>query len=254
MFPENDYPSSYVKELENRVAFLESQAQNTQTRDRTGSESSHAISILSPGGSHVTTSSLNNAAPNLANSVGLLSLHAGADPQYFGVSSGVSLARMLEIAVHENARPDSMNIPSEIAESPFSNTSSEVPPKLAALPSTEIGATFIDSYLSYVQISFPFLSKARLWEIHRNRRELEEISTEEARHNFVLIQLVYAIGSRCLQLVGSANVTGIDPDGYYHCAMSKLDDDLSVGSIHTIQIALLVAIYALRSPSSALIV
>lgn len=255
MFPENDYPSSHIKELKNRVAFLETQvgtSQPSQTRDHLVADGSHVIAVVSDGGtsSHINATSLNHAAPNLVSSVGLLSLHAGADPQYFGVSSGVSLARMLEIAVHENARPYSLSVPAEMADSPFSDNSSEARPKTASLPSAENGSSFIDAYLSYIQPSFPFISQTRLWAIHRNRRDLEEIATDEARHNFVLIQLIYAIGSRCLQLIGSANVIGIDPDGYYNSAMTKIEDDLSIGSIQTIQTALLVAIYALRSPSS----
>jgi hypothetical protein len=255
VFPENEYPSSYIKELENRVAFLETQgstSQPSQSRDHLTVEGSHVIAVLSEGEStsHIASTSLNDAPPNLASSVGLLSLHAGADPQYFGVSSGVSLARMLEIAVHENARPYSLSVPAEMADSPVSDQSADAQPRMACLPSVGNGLSFINAYLSYVQPSFPFISRTKLWEIHRNRQDIEDVATDNARYSFVLIQLVYAIGSRCLQLVGSANITGIDPDGYYHSAMAKIGDDLSVGSLQTIQTALLVAIYALRSPSS----
>jgi Fungal Zn(2)-Cys(6) binuclear cluster domain len=259
VFPENKYPSAYIKELENRVAFLETQvspSQLSQDPDHIGAEGSRLTVVDSNerrGSDDVVVSPVQtpskNAAPNLASSVGLLSLHAGADPQYFGVSSGVSLARMLEIAVHENARPYSLSMPAEIAESPFSNTSVDARPKMASLPSMEDGSSFINAYLSYIQTSFPFISKTKLWELHRNRRDPDDVATDDARHDFVLLQMIYAIGSRCLQLVGST-IAGIDPDGFYHSAMSKIEDDISVGSIQTIQTALLVAIYALRSPSS----
>jgi hypothetical protein len=190
----------------------------------------------------------------LANSFGLLSLHAGADPQYFGVSSGVSLARMIETAVYDNARPSfNLSLPSEIAQSPFSNSSPAPPPMIAPLPSLENGRSFIDAYLSYIHTSFPFLSRKKLWEIHEDRTVLEDAATDEARHNYIVIQLVYAIGFRCLQLIGSAIATGFEPEGYYCSAMAKIQDQLNLASIQNIQIMLLVAIYALRSPSSKLV-
>jgi hypothetical protein len=241
--------------LENRVAFLETRATTPQTPQRQEHlvvEGSHVIAVVpeEETTSHTTATSPNNATPNLASSVGLLSLHAGADPQYFGVSSGVSLARMLEIAVHENARPYNLSLLADTADSPFSNSSSESRIKLASLPSLKNGLSFVKAYLSYVHPSFPFIPKMKLWEIHQNRRDLVENATDDVRHNFVILLMIYAIGSRCLQLVGSADTTDIDPDGYYQSAMAKIGDDLSLGSLQTIQTALLVAIYALRSPSS----
>jgi hypothetical protein len=202
-----------------------------------------------------TATSMDNAAPNLANSVGLLSLHAGGgDPQYFGVSSGVSLARMIETAVYENARPSSnLSVLADMTESSFLSAGQGIQSTVAPLPSSEIGASFISAYLSYIHPNFPFISKKILWEAHRNRREIGDASADEARHNFVTIQLVYAIGSRCLQLIGSSIAAGSDPDGYYCAAMARMQDQLNLPSIQNIQIILLVAIYALRSPSSTLL-
>jgi hypothetical protein len=113
--------------------------------------------------SNTATASPNISAPSLAKSVGLLSLHAGGaggDAQYFGVSSGVSLARMIETAVYDNARPSSnLNLPEEMTESPFSPNGTEAGAAIAPLPSLETGASFIGAYLSHVHTNFPFLSK-----------------------------------------------------------------------------------------------
>jgi hypothetical protein len=182
----------------------------------------------------------------------LLSLHAGgADPQYFGVSSGVSLARMIETAVYESAAPSSnFNLPGEMTDSPFPSNESGAQTKAAPLPSTEKGTSFINAYLSYIQPNFPFMFKKKIWEVHWNRKDMEDGASDEEKYSYSTLLLVYAIGSRCLQLVGSANATGFEPEDYYSSAMAKLQDQLKFPSIQNIQIMLLVAIYALRSPSS----
>jgi hypothetical protein len=202
-----------------------------------------------------SVTSPSTAAPYLADSVGLLSLHAGgADPQYFGVSSGVSLARMIETAVYENAAPSSnFGLSANMPNSPFHGNGPGAQTKTAPLPSLETGATFIKAYLSYIQPNFPFLSKRKLWEVHRNNKDLEEVATDEARYGYSELQLVHAIGSRCLKLVGSANTSGFEPEHYYNSAMAKVQDHLNSPNIQNIKIILLVAIYALRSPSSMLL-
>jgi hypothetical protein len=107
------------------------------------------------------------------------------------------------------------------------------------------------AYLTYIHPNFPFLSRKHLWKTHRSRHEEGESVTNEAHHDHVVLQLVYAIGSRCLKLVGSEHVAESEPESLYHSAMAKIQDQLTVPSVQNIQIILLVAIYALRSPSGA---
>ncbi|OAL35927.1 hypothetical protein AYO20_04833 [Fonsecaea nubica] len=251
VFPENEYPASYVKELQSRVAWLEAQ-----------------LGSLRPSqpGEHISISDNNDAAPssdermasqastpNLASSVGLLSLQAAAEPHYFGVSSGVSLALMIESAVYEKSRPlSSLSLPAEPVTSPFASNSQSGPPiGTAPLPPLEKATPFLIAYLSYIHPNFPFLSKEQLWKTHHNRRELEDYNSNEARHDHVVLLLVYAIGSRCLKLVGSEHVAESEPESLYHSAMAKIQDQLNVPSVQNIQVILLVAIYALRSPSGS---
>ena len=190
------------------------------------------------------------AASNFANSVRNLSLQAAAEPQYCGVSSGVSLAHMIETAVYSKARPSSsLNLSVETDSGPSTNI-----PKAqittAALPSFKDGVAFIDAYLSTIHPDFPFLSERELWDIHQNSKNLNGNSNEEAKFNFIVLQLVHAIGSRCLQLIGSQSATGVEPEGHYASAVAKIQDRLiNVPSVQNVQIMLLVAIYALRSPS-----
>jgi hypothetical protein len=160
---------------------------------------------------------------------------------------------MIERSVYENARPSSnLSALADMTEGSFPNAGLGTQSTVAPLPPPEIGASFVTAYLSYIHPNFPFVSKNVLWEAHRNRRDIEDATTGEARHIFVLIQLVYAIGSRCLQLIGSATTVGFEPEGYYCAAMARIQDQLNLPSIQNIQIILLVAIYALRSPSSTL--
>jgi hypothetical protein len=162
---------------------------------------------------------------------------------------------MIETAVYNDARPSTdFNMPAEIDESPFPSNSPGGQIKMAPLPSLEVGASFINAYMSYIQPNFPFMSKKKLWEIHQNRKGLEDATTNEPRHDYGILQLVYAIGSRCLQLIGSGNTNGFDPEDYYNSAMSEVQDQLNSLNKQNIEIILLVAIYALRSPSSKLLV
>jgi hypothetical protein len=107
------------------------------------------------------------------------------------------------------------------------------------------------AYLTYIHPNFPFLSRKHLWKTHRSRHEEGESAANEAHHDHVVLQLVYAIGSRCLKLVGSEHVAESEPESLYNSAMAKVQDQLTVPSVQNIQIILLVAIYALRSPSGA---
>jgi hypothetical protein len=257
VFPENEYPSSYVKALESRVASLEAQLSPSQPSQSWNHLSIDGSQATTAGGTaaNITATSPETAIPHLASSVGLLSLRAGgADPQYFGVSSGVSLARMIKTAVYENAAPSSnFSLPSKMTDSLFPSNSSGAQTETAPLPSLENGASFINAYLSYIQPNFPFMFKEELWEAHRSRKDMEDTATDETRYNYGILQLVYAIGSRCLQLVGSTKATGFEPEDYYSSAMAQVQEQLNFPSIQNIQIILLVAIYALRSPSSTLL-
>lgn len=243
-----------MKALESRVAWLETQlgaANPSQSRDHLsgdGSATRASSAVENSTSSSPVTTRLDNT-PNLANSVGLLSLHAAAEPQYFGVSSGVSLALMIETAVYEKARPSSSLSLAPETDSPFSTSSPRGQTTIAPLPSLEQGTSFIDAYLSHIHPQFPFLSKLKLWEAHSSGRDLDDSATDDARHWSTVLQLVYAIGSRCLQLIGSPSAIGVEPEGQYCAAIAKVQDRLNVPSVQNIQIILLVAIYALRSPS-----
>ncbi|OAP64027.1 hypothetical protein AYL99_03254 [Fonsecaea erecta] len=252
VFPENEYPTSYVKALQTRVAWLEAQLDSSQTT-RPGGH----LSIGDSNDAAATSSEGRMASPpstpNLASSVGLLSLQAAAEPQYFGVSSGVSLALMIESAVYEKARPlSSLSLPAETVESPFASSSrGAIPTATAPLLPVEKATSFLAAYLSYIHPNFPFLSKRQLWKAHHSRHEMENSNSNEARHDHVVLLLVCAIGARCLKLVGSDQVAESEPESLYHSAMAKLQDQLNVPSVQNIQVILLVAIYALRSPSGS---
>jgi hypothetical protein len=158
---------------------------------------------------------------------------------------------MIETAIYNNARPTtSLSLPTEMNESPFLSSDSEAQPAVASLPPHETGALFVNAYLSYIHPGFPFLSKKKVWDLHRNRKIIEDAAIDEERPNYIILLLVYAIGSRCLQLVGAPATTSIEPESYYSTATSRISDQTDVPSIQNIQIVLLAAIYALRSPSS----
>jgi hypothetical protein len=236
------------------VAWLE-----TQLRTSKPHQSQDPLSAVdepisaSPREGSPKTATSSTTAPNFANSVRYLSLQAAAEPQYFGVSSGVSLAHMIEAAVYSKARPSSsLNLSVETDSLPSTN-SPKAQITIAPLPSLNEGVPFINTYLSTIHPDFPFLFKRKLWDIHRNSKHLEVNANEEAKFDFIVLQLVYAIGSRCLQLVGSPSATGVEPEGHYASAVAKIQDRLiNVPSVQNIQIMLLVAIYALRSPLGTL--
>ncbi len=237
-----------MKTLEDKVAQLErrlSSSSPTQSHDHLLNQ--HAVLE----GTQPETNPIMSS--KLVHGVGFLSLCATAEPHYFGPSSGVSLAQLMETAVYEKLQPLSMSGLPSPEDRPFASHSPTARTRMAPLPSLEKGAQFIEEYLERIHTNFPFLSKRYLWDIHSNSQYLESSRTPDAEMDCITLQLVYAIGSRCLQLRGHTSVTGTSPEKHYVSAMAKVGNKLTVASIRNIQVTLLVALYAMRSPSGIVI-
>ena len=233
-----------MKTLEDRIAQLEEQLSAfspSQSMDHLKMRRPKQIDRRSV--SEVQTTS------KLVSGVGLLSLCATAEPHYFGEGSGVSLAQLVEAAVYEKLRPLSMVVLPSSEESPFSCHSPTPSTPKAPLPPSQKGAIFLNTYLTRVHSTYPFLSRKYLWSIHEDREYLESAGTAEAEYDWIILQLVYAIGSRCLQLIGSSSALEVSPEELYVSAMARIDDKIKRLDIRNVRITLLIAIYAMRTPS-----
>lgn len=232
------YPPSYVKALEARVKELEEARSPTTAMDGPPTE----------GGDRLVTG------------MGLLSSCAAAEPHYFGFSAGLSLAHFVQVALDFGSvtSADVVSLPL-LTDRPFANQAlhqagAAVP---ASLPSRKTGGAYIRAYLQLIHPLYPFLDRRQLWALHA--AATKDAQSQMDPMDAALLHLVYAIGSRCLQLLGnqtspssaSASPSRKDntPEGHFLRAMQIIGDGLQFTSLRSIELTLLLAIHSMRSPS-----
>ena len=188
-----------------------------------------------------------NPSSNLAAGVGLLSSCATAEPHYFGTSSGLTLAHFVEAAVQDGRQQGELSLPS-LVDRPFSNQIPDAKTPLASLPAAAEGLRYIQAYLQSIYPVYPFLGPNELLGMHSmgGQGGEEEALTEAA---LAKIHLVYAIGSRCLQLLDSRNVLNGTPEGHYMSAMQFVAEVTRSSTVDSIEVTLLLAIHSMRSPA-----
>jgi hypothetical protein len=185
----------------------------------------------------------------LAHGLGLLSSCAAAEPHYFGFSAGLSLAHFVQVAIDSGNSSADVSLPL-LAERPFSNQALNANATLAKLPSFRTGASYMRAYLSIVHPLYPFLDRSTVWKLHKSlTRQEEQLAATIPQIDIALMHLVYAIGSRCLQLLGKIDASKNVPEGHFLSAMKAVSEDLKFTSIRSIEVTLLLAIHSMRSPS-----
>lgn len=201
---------------------------------------------------HEHVEDASNTVPNgptssghFAAGVGLLSSCAAAEPHYFGYSSGLTLAHFVEAAIESNDTPTNVSLPI-LADRPFSSQIPTSRTPLAPVPTKANGGRFIRAYLATIHPLYPFLDRKSLWNLHGNA-----IRDGRSLHGSDLakLHLVYAIGSRCLQLLNSDQVGRNVPEGHFLSAMEHIPEVIKVTSLRSIEITLLLALHSMRSPS-----
>ncbi len=258
VYSENAYPSSYVKLLEERVGMLEgrlssldpSQADDHLADRERPSRPSAAPAAWSSSSMRESTARI-TSTNRLTNGLGVLSSCAAAEPHYFGFSSGLSLAHFVQAAIDtENGTESEVSLPL-LADRPFSSQIPTSRTPLAPLPSTRTGSRFIRAYLSTVHPLYPFLHRKALWRMHRHLTQINQQAVAESHLDMAVLHLVYAIGARCLQLLGSSKVAKHIPEGHFISAMQYVPDAIKFTSIRSIEITLLLGLHSMRSPSGA---
>lgn len=268
VYTDNAYPSSYVKALEERVRQLEEDLTYSNPAD-TGippdlHTERHHVSQGNSGtggysGAQYAQPALQenvqdrtaggSSGGRLALGLGVLSSCAAAEPHYFGFSAGLSLAHFVQVAIEAGHDSADVSLPL-LADRPFSNQSPSANATIASLPTFEAGANYLQAYNSLVHPLYPFLSRDRLWKLHRlltKQGTAHGTPTEEA--DLTTMHLVYAIGSRCLQLLGRTEMSKTTPEGHLLRAMNNMSEVLKFTSTKAIEITLLLAIHSMRSPS-----
>lgn len=188
---------------------------------------------------------------HLATGIGLLSSCAAAEPHYFGFSSGLTLAHFLEAAIAPSNGASEINLPS-LADRPFSKQIPTAQTPSAPVPTDRTGAKYITAYLSNVQPLYPFMDEDELWRIHGNVTSSREDGLGpdlQMKADLARLHLVYAIGSRCIQLIKPRSIEKHLPEGHLIAAMQLIPDILKFTSIHAVEITLLLALHSMRSPS-----
>lgn len=81
-------------------------------------------------------------------------------------------------------------------------------------PDDETGTRILDAYLTRLHVRYPFLDRAELWRLHRERGRLAKVKREELskaeRFGIFKLYLVYAIGATLIRL--SENYTYVLPE------------------------------------------
>jgi hypothetical protein len=186
---------------------------------------------------------------HLASGIGLLSSCATAEPHYFGFSSGLNLAHFVEAAVTANNDASEINLPL-LADRPFSKQIPTAQTPLASVPAASVGSRYIRAYLSSIQPLYPFINQEDIWRMHRTAVG-EDSSTPESPANADLarLHLIYAIGSRCTQILQPRKIQKHLPEGHLMSAMQHVPEVLKLTSIHAVEVTMLLAIHSMRSPS-----
>jgi hypothetical protein len=244
--------------MEERVRQLEARLITSEQRNAEREVLDHEPSALESfnsrpqprsGPSHPAVEKHPDRVPGLAQGLGLLSSCAAAEPHYFGFSAGLSLAHFVQVAIDSGSNSADVSLPL-LAERPFSNQALTATTTLAKLPSFKTGASYIRTYLSIVHPLYPFLDRSTVWKLHKSLTRLEEqLAAGPSPIDIALMHLVYAIGSRCLQLLGKIDASKNVPEGHFLSAMKAISEDLKFTSIRSIEVTLLLAIHSMRSPS-----
>lgn len=184
----------------------------------------------------------------LALGLGVLSSCAGAEPHYFGFSAGLSLAHFVQVAIDSGGTSSDISLPL-LADRPFSSPSSKTDTKLADAPTFEDGARYILAYLTSAHPLYPFMQRSRVWQLHNCLTKPQAGDTSGIEKvDETIIHLIYAIGSRCLQLLGKHGVPNTVPGSHFLRAMKNINEDLRFSSTKSIEVTLLLAIHSMRSP------
>ncbi|KAF5586090.1 transcription activator acu-15 [Fusarium subglutinans] len=218
------------------------------TRDLpTIAQSESPVPSRSPETTEVTSGT--ERSGQLALGLGVLSSCAGAEPHYFGFSAGLSLAHFVQVAIDSGENPVDVSLP-QLADRPFSHQLPKDNITLAEPPKYNAGASYIRAYLALVHPLYPFLNVERLWQLHRSitkrRGGQESACTEQI--DLTIMHLVYAIGSRCLQLLQKSSISSTVSEGHFLRAMEHIRQDLKFTSTKSIEVTLLLAIHSMRSP------
>jgi hypothetical protein len=215
-------------------------------RETLGDELPPSIEAISP---QTAEPVAERQAEPLTHGLGLLSSCAAAEPHYFGFSAGLSLAHFVQVAIVSGTNSADVSLPL-LADRPFSNLALNASTTLATLPSFNTGASYIHAYLSLIHPLYPFLNRFFLWELHDYLTQRHENHPgSHSQLDTALMHLIYAIGSRCLQLLGKNNMSDNTPEGHFLTAMKAVGDNLKFTSIRSIEVTLLLAIHSMRSPS-----
>ena len=119
------------------------------------------------------------------------------------------------------------------------------------MPSDELGSALIVAYTEKVHSIYPFMDDEQLKVLHQERHKLKNGATREGEIGSAKLHLVYGIGARHLQLLGTSRVT-FDrslPEAHFTAAAGALNIAFELRSTDSIEILLLLALYSLHSPS-----
>lgn len=257
MYESNVYPEGHVETLRARIHALERQLQSLREHQPLGQQPpSGDISLRADADADHGTPQQSRQNPPGRSSERRMHDEADTafdmlspDPAYLGISSGFALARTVQAAIgHSVPRDHRIHARSRTdlpEERPRSSTGSP--------ESRQVLAQFLQAYLSKVHSKHLFLSPKRLLHLHNMGEALRRAARPPAnksivaRCEFFLLQMIYAIGARYLQL--SQEQYRGSSDTHYMTAVEDIGCLFETRALEAVEGMLLLAIFQLRSPS-----
>ncbi|KAH8886166.1 hypothetical protein GQ53DRAFT_727960 [Thozetella sp. PMI_491] len=241
----------YVASLEHKVARLELKLQQAQPQSPTGSAS---------------TVSSQNAIGDVVNSLffGPSDLPASVESPS-SLSLALNLGTLVQASVWNKVIQNTPRTDARLGRATASPTSQpqaqakesamtneEMRAKGAGPPPDELGIKLIEACFSRLDSTYPFLDKAQIWELHRQRESLtaagQREMSKQQRFGLFKLYLVYAIGSGVLVL--TEKQAGCSPEAFYMTALQHTAVARESRSIENIEAMLLLVIFHLRSAVS----
>lgn len=208
------FRNSYVRSLEERVAYLETQLQNGLSVSQEASDHHPTLNNLKSPRPQTSSSAVTQPCPSndMQGDFPLVSLYSSTEHSFLGSTSGYPLSRMLQSVVNKQL------IVGDGTQS-RSYTMGEIKSaKPARMPSDEESDMLLQVYWSKFHAKHPFLSRNEILNLNKQRHELSaqrndinpqklhssprpvRATSRKLHLSLFKLNMIYAISARYIQL------------------------------------------------------
>lgn len=240
--------SSYVSDLQKRVAWLESIIKERLPDIDLNDEPDQTPRNQHQDGSVAQQDAAKTCTEQITEQLGLISVSAGSDLRYFGPSSGLFFTKFVLTGLSQAAGVEASKLPETGSQGydDMSFINGLIVPQPQPLPPDLRHAQFLSqAYFDSVHLQHPFLHQPTYME---SLEKLYTDTTADAAGEFHVFA-VLAIGATVLARRYRRHFSA---EGFFASAMQRLETVFKVTSVAGIQSILLMEMYAMRNSSSGL--